>query len=31
VRLLLTLGLGALAVLSARIRVRRERDLRHMT
>jgi sigma-B regulation protein RsbU (phosphoserine phosphatase) len=30
-RLFLTLGLGALAVLSARIRTRRERELRHMT
>ena len=30
-RIALTVGLGALAVLSARTRVRRERDLRHMT
>jgi phosphoserine phosphatase RsbU/P len=30
-RTMLTVGLGALAVLSARTRVRREHDLRHMT
>lgn len=30
-RLVLSVGLGALAVLSARVRVRREHDLRHMT
>jgi len=30
-RMLLTVGLGALAVLSARTRIRREHDLRHMT
>jgi sigma-B regulation protein RsbU (phosphoserine phosphatase) len=31
IRLILTVGLGALAVLSARVRVHREQELRHMT
>lgn len=31
IRLLLSAALGALAILSARVRVRREQDLRHMT